>query len=201
MIERIAIRDFAVAREVTFTPGPGLNAFTGETGAGKSLVVDALAFAFGSRKGREVIAHGAERATVEVTVTLPSGRHVVERTVGLSGRSTIRVDGESAALAALEDLGADLIDIHGQSGQLAILRPPVQLRALDEFASLHDLRREFAALVRDLRDLRRRIDALQTDARERERLVAQLAFETAEIDAAALVPGEDEALRADHLRL
>ncbi len=201
MIKRLVITDFAVARSVTIEPGPGLNVFTGETGAGKSLAVDALAFALGARRGREVVATGADRATVEVTLGLAGREQLIERSIGLSGRSTLRVGGEVASLAEVEELTAGLVDIHGQSEQLSILRPAVQLRVLDEFAGLSATRDELAAGVRELRDLRRRIAALATDSRERERLVEQLAYESNEIDSAALQPGEDETLRADHSRL
>src|SRR5688500_2610593 len=131
VLERLEIADFAVARQVVLEPGPGLTVFTGETGAGKSLVVDALAFVFGARRGREVIATGAERATVEATMVLPEGRIRVERTIGLSGRSTARIDGEPATIEQLQAIGERALDIHGQSEHLAILRPANQLAALD----------------------------------------------------------------------
>ena len=201
VLERLSITDFAVARSVVIEPGPGLNVFTGETGAGKSLVVDALVFVFGGRRGREVIATGAERATVEAELALTEGRLVVERSIALSGRSTVRINGEPAALDALRDLALRCIDIHGQSEQLAILRPAVQLAVLDQFAGLSAQRDAVAALVRELRDVRRHAAALATDTRERERLIAQLEFETNEIGAANLVSGEDVALRGEVARL
>jgi DNA repair protein RecN (Recombination protein N) len=201
VIERIAIRDFAVARSVVIEPGPSLNVFTGETGAGKSLVVDALAFAFGARRGREVIATGADQAAVAVTVSGVDGTTTIERTIGLAGRSTARIDGQPASLSDLAALGASLADIHAQADQLSILRPSVQLSLLDEYGGLRDRAREVAAAVRELREVRRRIAALATDARERERLIEQLTFEAGEIEEAGFAPGEDDALRAEHSRL
>ncbi|MEX0781848.1 MAG: DNA repair protein RecN [Dehalococcoidia bacterium] len=201
MLERIAITGFAVARSVVVVPGPGLNVFTGETGAGKSLVVDALAFVFGARRGREVIATGAERAVVEATLLLPEGPVVLERTIGLSGRSTARLNGEPATIEQLQALGERAVDIHGQSDHLAILRPANQLAALDAFAGLEPHRQRVAGLVRELREVRREARALRTDERERERLIGQLRFESEEIDAAELVPGEDGRLRQDQSRL
>ncbi len=201
MLERIAITGFAVARSVIVTPGPGLNVFTGETGAGKSLVVDALAFVFGARRGREVIASGSERATVEATLLLPERETVLERTIGLSGRSSARIDGESATIEQLQALAERVVDIHGQSEHLAILRPPVQLAALDAFAKLEGARQQVTGLVRELREVRRETVALRTDERERERLIDQLRFELGEIEAAALVPGEDDSLRQEQSRL
>ncbi|MCL4231982.1 MAG: DNA repair protein RecN [Dehalococcoidia bacterium] len=201
MLERLAITGFAVARSVVVEPGPGLNVFTGETGAGKSLVVDALAFALGARRGREVIASGAGHATVEATLSLDGARVVVERTVGLSGRTSVRINGAVATLDDARALASRAADIHGQSEQLAILRPAVQLEVLDSFGGLAGERRAVAQAVRELRDVWRRLHALATDARERERLIEQLRFEAGEIAAAALSPGEDEALRQERSRL
>jgi DNA repair protein RecN (Recombination protein N) len=201
VLERIEISSFAVAREVAIDLRPGLTVFTGETGAGKSLIVDAIAFVFGARAGRDVIAHGADRATVRATLALPGRRTTIERTITLAGRSTYRLDGEPARLDEVQALAEGFLDIHGQSEQLAILRPAAQLAALDAFAGLTNDRTAVAALVRELRDVRRRLHALRTDARERERLIDRLSFEVAEIDEAAPEPGEDERLRAEQARL
>ncbi len=201
MLERIAIQNFAVAREVSVDIPPGVTVFTGETGAGKSLIVDALAFATGARKGREVIASGAERARVEVTLALEGETRTVERAISRAGRSTARLDGAVATVDQLQQLGARLADIHGQSEQLSVLRPPVQRDLLDAFAGLRDTRERLSALVRELREVRRAVESLTTDARERERRIDQLRFEAEEIEAAALVPGEDDALRQEHTRL
>ncbi|NJD66311.1 MAG: DNA repair protein RecN [Chloroflexi bacterium] len=197
MLERLEITDFAVARSVVIEPGPGLTVFTGETGAGKSLVVDALAFVFGARRGREVIATGAERAVVRATVALPGGRKTIERSIALSGRTSARIDDAPATVDDLRELAAGLVDIHGQSEQLSILRPQVQLAVLDEFAGLGPQREAVAATVRELREARRQLQTLTTGARERERLVEQLRFEVDEIEGAELRPGEDEELRRE----
>lgn len=201
MLERVHITDFAVARSVLIEPAPGLNVFTGETGAGKSLVVDALVFLFGGRRGREVIATGAERATVAATLLLGERRVTVERTIANTGRASARIDGEAANVDQLRALADGLIDIHGQSEQLAILRPAVQLSVLDAFAGLNADRDAVSQFVRSLREVRREIRTLATDARERERLVDQLRFETDEIVSAGLEEGEDELLRVDQARL
>lgn len=195
MLERIEITDFAVARSVILEPGPGLTVFTGETGAGKSLVVDALAFVFGARRGREVIATGAERATVRASLRFGERTTLVERTIALSGRTSARIDDAQATVDDLRALADGFVDIHGQSEQLAILRPAMQLAVLDEFAGLLEQRDGVARLVRDLREVRRQLDALSTDARERERLIEQLRFEVDEITSAGLVTGEDDQLR------
>ena len=197
MLERIEITDFAVARSVTIEPGPGLTVFTGETGAGKSLVVDALAFVFGARRGREVIATGAERATVRAQVRFGETVRVLERSIAQSGRTSARIDDAAATVDELRALAEGFVDIHGQSEQLAILKPAVQLAVLDEFAGLSKQREGVSATVRELRETRRRLQALSTDARERERQVEQLRFEVEEIEGAGLRAGEDAELRRE----
>ena len=201
MIEQLTVTGFAVARDVTLAPGPGLNVITGETGAGKSIIVDALDFLFGGRHGRAVIADGAESARVRASLRTGVDRLTVERTVRLSGRTAGRIGDDSAPAERLRELGARVIDIHGQSEQLTLLRPAVQLAVLDAFGGLLVRRDALAAQVRELRALRREIEAIGADSRERERLLDQLRFEVDEIAQAGLVPGEDDALRREQRRL
>ncbi len=201
MIEQLTVTGFAVARDVTLAPGPGLNVITGETGAGKSIIVDALDFLFGGRHGRGVIADGAESARVRASVRAGDKALTVERTVRLSGRTAGRIGDDSAPAERLRELGARVIDIHGQSEQLTLLRPAVQLAVLDAFGGLREQRDALAAEVRELRALRREIEAIGADSRERERLLDQLRFEVDEIAQAGLVPGEDDALRREQRRL
>ena len=201
MIEQLTVTGFAVARDVTLAPGPGLNVITGETGAGKSIIVDALDFLFGGRHGRGVVADGAESARVRASLRTGDDFVAVERTVRLSGRTAGRIGDDSAPAERLRELGARVIDIHGQSEQLTLLRPAVQLAVLDAFGGLRDQRDALAAWVRELRALRREIEAIGADSRERERLLDQLRFEVDEIAQAGLVSGEDEALRREQRRL
>ena len=201
MIERLTVSGFAVAREVALAPGPGLNVITGETGAGKSILVDALDFLFGGRRGRGVIAEGARAARVCATLRAGPERLTVERVVRLSGRASGRINGEAASLDRLRELGARVIDIHGQSDQLTLLRPAVQLAVLDAFGDLGGKRLALASRIRELRALRREIESVSLDSRERERQLDQLRFEVDEIAAAGLIPGEDEALRREQRRL
>ncbi len=182
---------------MTIEPGPGLTVFTGETGAGKSLVVDALAFVFGARRGREVIATGAERATVRARLRFGETVRALERSIAQSGRTSARIDEAAATVDELRALAEGFVDIHGQSEQLAILKPAVQLAVLDEFAGLSKEREGVSATVRELRETRRRLQALSSDARERERQVEQLRFEVEEIEGAGLRPGEDAELRRE----
>lgn len=201
MIDRITLHDFAVARDLSVELAPGFNVFTGETGAGKSLLVDALAFAFGGRRGREVIATGAPRATVEAVVAIARTVVTVERSVTAAGRASGRLDGAPATTDDLARLGADAIDIHGQNDQIGLLRPPVQRQLLDSFANTVEPRLALATQVRELRSVRRSLAVLTSGARERERRLEQLRFEVQEIDDAGLQPGEDDALRTEQSRI
>ena len=201
VIERLHIINFAVARDVEVEPAPGLNVFTGETGAGKSLVVDALAFAFGGKRGREVVGPWGDRAAVVVHVIADSEPHRIERTVTTGGRSSARVDGQTATVEMLQELGSASIDIHGQSEQLGLLRTSVQRALLDQFGGIEAQRMQLTDIVRRMRALSRQLEALVSGARDRERRLDQLRFEVAEISDAAPEPGEDEALRAEQQRL
>lgn len=201
MFEELVIENFAVARSVRLALGPGLTVFTGETGAGKSLIVDALAFLLGARRGREAIAAGAPQATVRARVRIGGTVRTLERSIALSGRSRAMLDGEPLTLEALQELGSELADIHGQAEQLALLRPSVQLALLDAYGGLESQRDETARLVRELRAARRRLEALRSDTRERERQLDQLRYEVAEIERAELRPGEDATLREELSRL
>lgn len=201
MLERVAVQQFAVARDVALDLHPGVTVFTGETGAGKSLIVDALSFACGARRGREVVATGAERARVTLSARVDGVEVEIERALSRAGRSTARIDGAVATVDQVQALGARLADIHGQSEQLAVLRPPVQRDLLDAYGALTETRDRLAAHVRQLREVRRTIRTLTTDARERERRADQLRFEVEEIASAALEPGEDDRLRQEQSRL
>src|SRR5690606_2918020 len=114
----------------------------------------------------EVISPGAERATVTVTLATPGGQRSIERSVGLAGRTSARIDGEPANADQLRALADTAIDIHGQSGQLALLRPVTQLAVLDAYAGLDNERARFATMVRELRTVRRSIESLRSDTRE-----------------------------------
>lgn len=202
MFSALAIENFAVARKVELRLEPGLTVFTGETGAGKSIVVDALSFALGARRGREVISSGASAATVRVEATTADGRHLtITRTIDRSGRSRARINREPATVEELQELGSELADIHGQSEALALFRPAAQLELLDAFGELSALREEVVGLVRRLRSVRRRLELLRTGERERARLLDQLRYELEEIEAAQLRAGEDAELREELSRL
>ena len=220
MLEELQIRNLAVIEDLTLSFGPGFNVITGETGAGKSLLVDALGLVLGARADPVFVRAGAERASVEGYFSLDEAarerlapllqREELEDEVGSSllltrelrrnGRSTARVNGIAVRSGLLQAIGEMLVDIHGQSDHLSLLRPATHIALLDRHAGLLDRRPALTELVGQLQATRAQLRQLQQDEGERERRAEQLRREIAEIDAAALQPGEDENLRNERSR-
>ncbi len=221
MLEELQIRNLAVIEDLTLGFGPSFNVITGETGAGKSLLIDALGLLLGARADPVFVRAGAERASVEGYFSLHEAvrerlapllqREELEDEVGSSllltrelrrkGRSTARVNGIAVRSGLLQAIGEVLVDIHGQSDHLSLLRPATHIDLLDRHAGLLDRRPALAELVAQLQATRAQLRQLQQDEGERERRAEQLQREIAEIDAAALQPGEDEHLRNERSRL
>ena len=217
MLVELSINDFAIIDRLRLAFEPGLNAMTGETGAGKSIIIDALGAVLGERVGSDVVRTGARAARVEAIlavderpasdplalelndlgITLEDNSLILSREITAQGRSTARINGRAVPVSALGRLGARLVDIHGQSDHLSLLRPAAQLDALDRYAELGDLRSEMAVRVRDLRAVRARIATIETGSRDREQRVDLLTYQSQEIDAAGLTVGEDNALAAE----
>lgn len=217
MLLELSISDFAIIERTTIRFSEGLNALTGETGAGKSVLLDALGAVLGARVSSDLVRTGASQARVEAAFTLERMRDlgiveemaalginpgeddlvILAREIGANGRSTARINGRLANASTLARIGASLVDIHGQSDHLAILRPVEQRNLLDRFGQLEDRRTALAAAVREWRSIRNRIQELQHGAREREQRLDLLRFQIDEIDTAAITPGEDEALAGE----
>ena len=216
----LSITNLAIVDRVRFEPAAGFNVLTGETGAGKSIIVDALALLLGGRAGPGVVRAGAERAVVEgifeppapdadgagtadllADLTEPDDPTLIlSREVSATGRSVCRVNGRAVPVRTLTEVARCLLDIHGQSEHLSLFRPREQAALLDRFGGLTRLRAEVAAGVRELRALRRRLAALRSDERELARRIDLLTHQSTEIAAAGLTPGEEEELRREHAR-
>jgi DNA repair protein RecN (Recombination protein N) len=216
MLEEIDIRNFAVAEHVRIRLAPGFNAITGETGAGKSIIIDALGLLLGGRADPDAVRAGAAAARVEGVFRIDGepdaalaealteagiepedGLLIVSREVPRQGRSVARVNGRAAVQSMLAALGRRLVDIHGQADTLSILRPTEHLGYLDRYAGLDDRRAAVAALATELREVRAEIRRLSEDDRERARRLDRLAYEAQEIADARLRPGEEEDLREE----
>ena len=219
VLAELDIRDFAVAEHVRVQFAPGLNAITGETGAGKSIIVDALGLLLGGRAEPSDVRAGAPVARVEgifhfapgampeelaaalhdAGVDLEDESLIVSRELSISGRArtTARINGHAVVQSALIALGSRLIDIYGQTDHVALLQPAEHIRYLDRFAGTVADRGAFAASAQRLRDLRARLARLLSDQRERTRRQDRLAYECAEIEAAQLRADEEDELRAE----
>jgi DNA repair protein RecN (Recombination protein N) len=217
MITELRVRDLATIADVTLSLGPGLNVLTGETGAGKSMLVDAVALLLGARADSGQVRPGAARAVVEgaleiegaglrrrleeLGIEVEEGRLVVRREVGSDGRSRGWINGSPATIGSLARLGALVVDLHGQHESQSLLSAEAQRDILDAWAdataersalaeahaALKRIREEEQSLVERREDVRRRADYLR--------------FVVQEIDQARITPGEDEALDAEARRL
>jgi DNA repair protein RecN (Recombination protein N) len=199
MLVELAVRDLGVIADARVEPGRGATALTGETGAGKTMIVEALELLRGGRADAGRVRVGAERAEVEALFvvedpeTQGGEREVVlRRVVPASGRSRAYVDGHLVPVAQLEALAADLIEIHGQHAQQGLLRPSAQRDALDRYADVETAGLDRA--VARVRELRRRLADLGGDERSRARELDLLRYQLDEIDGAALAVGEVERL-------
>ena len=201
MLAELVVRDLGVLAELSLVLGPGMTALTGETGAGKTLVVTAIELLVGGRADAAMVRPGAAEARVGGRFLDRSGRELVlERVVPAHGRSRGYVDGSPAPVAVLTELGAELVDLHGQHSHQALLLPAAQRRALDRFGRVQ-LDRLTAARAR-LGSLESSLRALGGDAREREQAADLLRFELAELERAGLGdPDEEAALEAEEDRL
>jgi len=205
VLSDLRVRDLGVVDDLTITLGPGMTALTGETGAGKTLLVDALALVLGGRAGPGVVRAGAGEALIEARFVQTDGggderEIIVARGVRASGRSRAWIDGRMVPVGALTEAAPDLADIHGQHDQQSLLTPAAQRRALDAFGGIDPSARLAArARVRALED---RLTELGGDARQRARDADVLRHQIAEIEAARLDgPDEDDRLREEEERL
>jgi len=214
MLVELRIRDYAVVEDLTLELGPGLNVLTGETGAGKSIIVGALSLLLGERASSAVVRAGADRATVEAVFDvegLPEVARAVEeqgfrvddgllilrREVAAEGRNRAWICGSPATAGAVGELGSMLVDLHGQHEHQTLLRPRDQRAILDSFGGAADAAAEVASLYADLQALRATLEEREERRRDVESRADFLRFQLSEIDEAELSPGEDEALEAE----
>jgi DNA repair protein RecN (Recombination protein N) len=221
VLSELIIRDFAIIDELRLRFAPGFNVLTGETGAGKSIIVDAVGLALGGRADVEVIRAGASQATVEGLFALDEeGQDVIgplleqeglegddpallllAREVRREGRNICRVNGRAVSLKVLSEIGQHLVDIHGQTEHLSLMRVGEHVDLLDRYGELWHLRKEMAALVRQLQAVRHELATLRRDERELARRVDLLQYQVREIEAARPEPGEEQELAQERTLL
>ncbi|HEY6428673.1 MAG TPA: AAA family ATPase, partial [Acidimicrobiales bacterium] len=204
MLTELRVRDLGVIEDLTLPFGPGMTVLTGETGAGKTLVVDALQLVLGGRASAGLVRAGAAEALVEARFVVGEGdaerEVVVARAVPADGRSRAYVDGRMAPVAALGETAADLVEVHGQHEHRALVTPAAQRAVLDAFAGT-DLSR-VTALRDQVRALDEALAGLGGDAQQRAREADVLRYQVAEIKGARLDdPDEESALRLEEERL
>jgi DNA repair protein RecN (Recombination protein N) len=218
MLRELFVQNLALIEDVRVELRPGFCAWTGQTGAGKTLLLEALGLLLGERGAAELLRAGAEelRITGRFELTRPElrdeVRHILDtppqdeeliltRRLTRAGRSYAYVNDQPVAVSTLRQLGAALVDVHGQRESQSLLQPAYQLQLLDAYGHLEGQRQRYAALAEQVRDLRRRHATLTAERQQRQRELALVRFEREELDSAALKPGELAELSQQRERL
>jgi len=215
ILVELRVRNYALIQDLTLQFKPGFNVLTGETGAGKSILVGALSLLLGGKPDPDMIRSGADSATIEARFTNPGciaadcerlgidrgNELTLRRRVERDGRGTIHANDSSLTLAGLGQLCDRLVDIHGQHQHQLLLRPQVHLETLDAYAGISAERERFAADFADCRRVDEELDRLQHELSERHQRRELTEFQYRELRDASILPGEVEALRAEQTLL
>lgn len=218
MLAKLAIDNVAVIEHSDIEFDMGFNVLTGETGAGKSIVIDSINLVLGQRSNRELIRTGANKASVNAVFTELSEKTVnrldefglspdedgnlfLEREITADGRGTARINGKAVPVSVLRELGATLIHIHGQHDNQALMASEHHIDLLDAFAEVEVLKKGFDEEFSVYRKLKSHLNSLITDEEVRERRIELLKFQINEIDSYELVIGEEEELIAKRKRV
>lgn len=216
MLRSLQISNIAVIKQADIELGDGFCVLTGETGAGKSIIIDSIGLLLGSRAPRELIRAGEERAAVNAMFDAPGEacRALLEdygisyedgvllsRSVSADGRSSARINGQTVTAAMLREIGRTLITIHGQHDNQRLMQRSYHIRLLDAYAADGALLEEYRTAYRNWRTLCEELERLRSDEAEKMRLRDMLEYQIKEIDSAHLKRGEEEELSAARLRL
>ena len=196
MLRTLRIRNLAVIEAVEVELDPGFTALTGETGAGKSILVEAVGLLLGGRASSDLVRTGTDTATIEAVFERAGGEVLIRREITAAGRSRSFVDGALATAAMLRDVSSDLVELHGQHEHQSLLDPSTHLRFLDADAGLEDAAARVSALWERMRECRERLAGASMDARERQARLELIRFQLGEIDAVRPAAGEDAELDA-----
>jgi DNA repair protein RecN (Recombination protein N) len=211
VLRQLHITGLGVIDELDVEPAPGLTVLTGETGAGKTMIATGISLATGARGGAHLVRAGAAAAKIQARFDAPDGADewaedgevILARTIAADGRGSARIGGQLTTAAALGEMGATLVEIHGQHGSLRLLDGATQTTFLDRAAGSEQIRR--AASYREayerLLERRRALAALREAARDRERQLDLLAYQVREIGSVGTAAGETPALEAEEARL
>jgi DNA repair protein RecN (Recombination protein N) len=220
MLTELRIENFAIIQHLELQLGSGLVTFTGETGAGKSILLDAIVALLGGRVENTLLRSGADRAIVEATFRIPEGSRLavtslleeqellddpqfltLGRELRKDGRNIPRVNGRTVNVSLLKELGSYLVDIHGQSEHLSLLNVRQHLGLLDRFAHTENLLEDYGQEYKKLQALRRELKELRQSEQDATRQLELLQFQIGEIETAHLKPGEDIVLKVERDRL
>ncbi|KJU91896.1 DNA repair protein RecN [Streptococcus infantis] len=219
MLLEISIKNFAIIESISLNFEQGMTVLTGETGAGKSIIIDAMNMMLGARATTEVIRHGAPKAEIEGLFSIESNRAleeifdeqglelsdeiIIRREILQNGRSISRVNGQMVNLSVLRTIGQQLVDIHGQHDQEELMRPHRHIQMLDEFgdASFFELKEAYQTSFDNYRRMRKQVLDIKKNQQEHKARIEMLEFQMAEIEAANLKAGEDIALNQERDKL
>lgn len=220
MLDELRIDNFAIIDQLEITFDPGLITFTGETGAGKSIIIDAVELLLGGRAEVSMIRSGAKRAMIEATFQIPtSSRDAIQtileredliddpefftigREIRIGGRSVARINGRNVSASLLKEIGELLVDLHGQSEHLSLLRVREHLNLLDRYAGDEKLRENYTRVYQNLVSVNRELTGLRQAESESARQIDVLNYQINEIEAARLESGEEENLVSERNRL
>jgi len=193
MITHLSIKNFAIISDIDIDFYKGLNIMTGETGAGKSIVIEAMNVALGGRADRTFIRAGCDRAVVQLVATHINNETVVTRELYAEGKSLCRIDGEIVSLAQLNQYCQKITDVHGQYAHQSLLEPKNHITLIDSYEkeSIVSTKKRVSELYDDFSEVSKRLAEMNSSAREEMRKKDYMEFELKEIKKAALVPGEE----------
>ncbi|MCG7345176.1 DNA repair protein RecN [Sporosarcina sp. ACRSL] len=221
MLSEISIRNFAIIEHLEVTFDQGLTVLTGETGAGKSIIIDAVQLLAGARGSQEFIRHGAKKAELEGMFTIDDVNHpvfdkltefgidcedgsiILRRDLNANGKTTCRVNGKLVTIASLREIGAQLIDIHGQHDNQELMQEKRHIHLLDQFAGsyLTEAHQNYLDIYRQYTKLKRRLESANENEQQAAQRIDLYSFQLKEIDNAELVIGEEEELEEEKLKL
>jgi DNA repair protein RecN (Recombination protein N) len=221
MLLELSVKHLAVIEEVRVSYQTGFHVFTGETGAGKSILIDALSLAIGGRASADLVRHGYDVATIEALFDVPTAHPVhgilrengvnasdeeplfVRREVTAAGRSTARVNGQLVTMATLKAIGESLVNIHGQHEHQSLLRVDRHLEWLDAYggSTVASVKQAYKGIYTTYMEVKGQLDHLQQSGKQALQMADLYRFQWEEIEAAALKPGEDEWLQEEKRRL
>ena len=219
MLLEISIKNFAIIEAISLNFEKGMTVLTGETGAGKSIIIDAMNMMLGARATTDVIRHGAPKAEIEglfsIENSLPlqeifdeqgidlGDEIIIRREILQNGRSVSRVNGQMVNLSVLRAIGQHLVDIHGQHDQEELMRPQLHIQMLDEFGDTDflELKQSYQTNFDAYRQMRKQLLEIKKNQEEHKARFEMLEFQMAEIESAALQPGEDLKLNQERDKL